>query len=281
MSDTERALLAAVRENPADDLPRLMLADEIELAEPERAEFVRVQVELSRREWVCEGCRPGRVYCYEGCPDCDDHSALRRRERELLDEHWSGWIRGAGLVPDGWKLSTDGDSFHVWHDAPFDDGFRFQFRRGFVASVSLPLAALVGGPCGRCDNGIVRHAHVHSGRIVASEKCRHCTPGVAPALFSCQPVERVSLTDRETHPSPPGLSGPWAFYRADPRRIVAADRYVLPEGLFWHPGGWLSENGNWKDFPTRQAAEDWLSAACVAYGRGLAGLTPPAAGLKK
>jgi uncharacterized protein (TIGR02996 family) len=62
MSD-ESALLAAIRAAPADDAPRLVYADWLdEHGQPERAEFIRVQIALART----------------------DDSALRRREAELL-----------------------------------------------------------------------------------------------------------------------------------------------------------------------------------------------------
>src|SRR5690349_19170012 len=52
MSD-ERALLAAIWEDPYDDSVRLVYADWLdENGQPERAEFIRVQIELARfDEW--------------------------------------------------------------------------------------------------------------------------------------------------------------------------------------------------------------------------------------
>ena len=58
--------LAAIRAAPDDDAPRLIYADWLdEHGQPERAEFIRVQCELARRE----------------SPE------LRRREAELLAQH--------------------------------------------------------------------------------------------------------------------------------------------------------------------------------------------------
>ena len=60
------ALLVAIRAAPDDDAPRLVYADWLdEHGQPERAEFIRVQCELARRE------TPG----------------LRGREAELLVTH--------------------------------------------------------------------------------------------------------------------------------------------------------------------------------------------------
>src|SRR5262245_38829145 len=64
MSDCA-ALLAAIREAPDDDAPRLVYADWLdEHGQPERAEFIRVQCELARH----------------------DSAELRTREAELLAE---------------------------------------------------------------------------------------------------------------------------------------------------------------------------------------------------
>src|SRR6476659_1135869 len=78
MSD-ESALLAAIRAAPEDDAPRLVYADWLdEHGQPERAEFIRVQIELARR----------------------DAPALRRRQAELLAEHhdaFAGPLAAPGL----------------------------------------------------------------------------------------------------------------------------------------------------------------------------------------
>lgn len=72
------ALLAACRARPADDLPRLVLADWLdENGQPERAEFVRIQVEVSHPT-----------------ADVARIRALKKREAELLAEHESEWVGG-------------------------------------------------------------------------------------------------------------------------------------------------------------------------------------------
>jgi uncharacterized protein (TIGR02996 family) len=68
------ALIAAIRAAPDDDAPRLVYADWLdEHGQPERAEFIRVQCELARRD----------------APD------LRSREAELLAAHHDAF---AGLL---------------------------------------------------------------------------------------------------------------------------------------------------------------------------------------
>lgn len=72
------ALLAACRARPADDLPRLVLADWLdENGQPERAEFVRVQVELSHPT-----------------ADAERIDRLKKREANLLAEHEGEWVSG-------------------------------------------------------------------------------------------------------------------------------------------------------------------------------------------
>jgi len=82
----KQLLMSAIIANPDDDTPRLMYADEIELAEPERAEFIRVQCELahpnyrSHIEWshVCE---------FPKCRICE----MLKCQDELWKEHAHKW----------------------------------------------------------------------------------------------------------------------------------------------------------------------------------------------
>lgn len=78
MSDAT-ALLAAIRAAPEDDAPRLVYADWLEEhGQPERAEFIRVQCELARR----------------------DSLALRQREAELTARYcevFAGSLASPGI----------------------------------------------------------------------------------------------------------------------------------------------------------------------------------------
>lgn len=101
---TDRAaLLAAIRANRDDDTARLAFADWLEdrcdPPEPERAEFIRVQVELSHLlvDGKCPRCKD-----YGGpCNTCEftPIETLRRRERELF------------VSAGGWNLVG-------WNDVP-------------------------------------------------------------------------------------------------------------------------------------------------------------------
>ena len=259
MSDAD-ALLRAILSDPADDLPRLMLADEIELAEPERAEFIRLQCELARLGSECRG--GGEGWCGRlgggGCTPC----ALRRRERELLAWFVAEDLSvGLGLPPH--------ESLHTTDSGWICPGLGVELipRRGFVAEVFLPLATFAGGgPCEVC-----RHWARGPGTFMdlGHPYCGACrgkglTTGIAPALFAAQPVERVTLTDRE----PYWNGGGFCWYRASRDRPTWAppDSAVLPNG-FLVP--------RLASFISVGDATDWLSRRAVAWGRDLAGLPPP------
>src|SRR3954471_965343 len=98
MSDHD-ALLAAICAQPDEDTPRLAFADYLEENDqPERAAFVRAQVELARTPaW-----EPFAVHC-------------RWRQRD--------WVTGQPFRPT--LPHTDG--FHVeWHQLPFRRGLGYQ-----------------------------------------------------------------------------------------------------------------------------------------------------------
>ena len=194
------ALLRTIIVDPADDTPRLVYADWLEEnGEPDRAEFIRVQVKLARL-----GDNPE---CSRGTPNADDcgdprcprrrHSRLRRREREL-------WAKAAddamqadeplwGVLPTWHVAGWSPNELHVVRLR--DEGhpeFRLRFRRGFVSAVTC----------------------------TAEDWVEH-----GDALVGCQPVERVALT---TWPSrDPGWSeylwrdgGDLAVFRVCGREVL-------------------------------------------------------------
>jgi uncharacterized protein (TIGR02996 family) len=73
---SEEAFLRAIQEDPDDDLPRQVLADWLDdTGRPERAEFIRVQLELAR-----------------GVADPVQRNRLLYREEELLKKHVRDWL---------------------------------------------------------------------------------------------------------------------------------------------------------------------------------------------
>lgn len=79
MNDRD-ALLHAIGEHPAEDTPRLMYADWLEEnGDPERADFIRIQVELARQP--------------------ENATELRRREAELWVAHRHAWRESLPELP--------------------------------------------------------------------------------------------------------------------------------------------------------------------------------------
>jgi uncharacterized protein (TIGR02996 family) len=126
MSDGE-LLLRAILDQPKEDTPRLVYADWLEEnGRPERAEFIRVQVELARID-VCP--MDPKVYREKWSP-------LRRRERELLGlardmwfDHWlTSWTSSlAPTRPVAQYFAED------YYDEPAIEAL---FARGFVSHVT-------------------------------------------------------------------------------------------------------------------------------------------------
>ncbi len=176
----EAALLTAVLDDYDDDLPRLALADFWEEhGQPERAEFVRVQVALAAWKGVdgehCPECGQHwkwRVGAGESeWSDCkndhrwnsNDYRTLRRREGELLN-----------AVPAG---ATSANKFFWLDNATFE-------------------ATIMGGASPEAvSSGLVwRRGFVHSITCTAADWLEH-----GDAILAAQPVEEVTLTTWPTY----------------------------------------------------------------------------------
>lgn len=162
MSDLDD-LLNAIRANPADDAVRLIYADSLcALGEMNRAEFIRVQVELAQRgnydhdtnqpgigiKWVC---RCGREQI------CDHCIALREREYDLwLEACHDGWLGSIRDVCCCAALKIQDACDMPAHGFP---------RRGFIAEFRCPTARwLQIGP------GLVRAANVVAEAVKLTDK---------------------------------------------------------------------------------------------------------------
>jgi uncharacterized protein (TIGR02996 family) len=125
-TEVERqALLNAILAEPDDDNVRLVYADWLdEHGEQERAEFIRVQIEI--KPYKKGELAPG---CCLTCPDPERHDYLRERERELLTykfvEPTTGHFCGGGA-----------NSLFFWFDGS-GKTVEFHFRRGFIESLTL------------------------------------------------------------------------------------------------------------------------------------------------
>jgi uncharacterized protein (TIGR02996 family) len=246
------ALLAAVLASPADDLPRLVLADWLEeRGEGERAEFIRHQIHAH-------------------------NTGEREHERAMLlwallneSRDWfADALNAVRLEWDDWGVRHDGS---VGYESKHHDN-EIIARRGFVSEVRCTLAAWCGGECGRCGSAV---GWAIAGQMYGGSTCPTCsgtgrTPGIGPAVVAAHPVERVTLTDRAPILAP-GLG----------RRAWLADDTMLDQvpdncrvGLLFR---WLSKTPGYADnlrvYESAELALDALSAACLAWARA----TPPPA----
>jgi uncharacterized protein (TIGR02996 family) len=266
MCDQEAALLAAVRADPADDLPRLVYADWLEeRGEVERAELIRVQVELSLLQAASS---VDYAYCAAGgsdktsCRTCN----LKQRECELLEE------LAPSLFPDAVKVNRRWVTDRNWGEVPWlepclsdaTSPAQYLFRRGWASEVRCTLTEWVGQPCScACtrhpESGAIGHTRCGgTGRIA----------GIGPAVCAAHPVERVEVTDREPWQERPDVFG-WWRQGGEPGG-GEDDESDLPPAVFeevaardpdYHP----SHQVVW--FPTRAAALAALSAALIAWAK--------------
>lgn len=248
MTAAEPALLRAIFENPDDDTPRLVYADELEATDPARAAFIRVQCELAG-VWPDHSdlSHQGTGLC-RGC-------VLRRREREL----WVGTVRdqfrGALLIPSSpVAVTIDG----------IDQNVRVPIllvRRGFVESVTCSFEAWAGGECGRCwgqgvparvypddtpcdacsgtgrtpslADALLWRAAVTCPGCKGAGECYHClgtgtVRNPDPPGPGCQPVREVAFTDNTSSQMAKAifLSGPMLYAKLNYPDIT----FVLPGG---------------------------------------------------
>lgn len=238
-TNTAQGLLADIIEHPeADDL-RLIYADWLDdHDEEERAEFIRVQVELAKAELRLKDSQSKR------CRECINKEWVHRGElcNKCHELEWE--------VKDRQDASYDyieSNRFELgeetipgepgWHT--IDSGILsvneiiLLFRRGFVAEVHAPLAVL--------------QQHL-------------------PALVQSHPIERVRATDKE----------PWAAsggsYLWHDRRYYTDSNQEddLPGNLFELLGNTASgfyRNDPARLFPTAEAAHAALSVALLTLAR--------------
>jgi uncharacterized protein (TIGR02996 family) len=93
MTDEQR-FLETIRQNPDDDAPRLVYADWLEEhGDPDRAEFIRIDIELDRIH------KKGG----QGDQQGESNKHLYQRHRELREEHLEEWLQPvAGLHEHDW-----------------------------------------------------------------------------------------------------------------------------------------------------------------------------------
>ncbi len=236
IASNREQLLRGVLNDPFDDAPRLVYADWLEEGgEEERAEFIRVQVELDS---LLIGVN--RQSC--GALDliCDPDSsadqewkhrvlALCGRERELLaTEGKPIWGTMSKIRPEG--ITTQA---YRWASPYLLASLDWPiFRRGFVDQITLT-----------CDDFVKD----------------------AEAIFAAEPVTKVRLSDKNPHE----FTG-WQCGVNDYGEIGERPS-ELPETVFRHLLG-DGVYGNVYLYSSDAKANEGVSRACVDYGRHVAKL---------
>jgi uncharacterized protein (TIGR02996 family) len=259
VTDRDR-LLRAILDNPEEDTPRLMFADEVEADQPHRAEFIRVGCELARTPETVKVVGPDRRInrtsvekggeWWEVNPE---YKRLCDRRNELLARHAYHWlpeVPGLRRYAVGRNFGPDYVAVGYHTDAPLADGdriiplpppIRVEFRRGFVERVTCSGddwarhgdRLLAAHPVRRVtftDAGPEVRYWLADFRI---QRCRHEVGGVvvevperdAALARDDREVTRQILTARWPRIPPDG----WAF--APPQERVH--------------GTVIDENGNW------------------------------------
>jgi uncharacterized protein (TIGR02996 family) len=273
---TESGLLRAILAAPDDDLPRLVLADCLD--------------ENATASVPCDRCQTGGVCngkIYTGmdgmkwitCPKCNGrcHTGNGRAERAefiRVQVELAKWTYP--LQTNAPLIARERELLERWNRTWFHPVREwvtmYEVRRGFVDAVHCTLQHFVGDVCG-CT--MIGGEQWHD----PLPDCPDCsgtgrTEVLARRLFDRHPVTKVVLTDREPVPNQyGGQLVAWTF--GDPAHRTSDVPYSL---IHWmhRLRGEEPEGQSWIHFPTRELALSALSAACVQYGRALAGIGPPA-----
>lgn len=231
-----RDLYAAILREPACDLVRLAYADELDAAgECERAEFIRVQIEMEKFSCIHDDILTSSGRCKIGtCLRCD----LKERNWELLGPHEEGCY---------------GENWFKWFGNEFPNVNIVNCRRGFVDSVAMTMRQFMGGECRHRPQSLPRHL-----------RCQDCngtgrTPGLASVICAKWPVTEIRLTDREPMFIPPDFY----CWVGDLGRHHYPEQNIVPRDL----GPFCQ-----RTFKSREEAVTALSRDLVNYGRKAAGL---------
>lgn len=284
----QAALYAAILADPEDDTVRLAFADWCdENGESDRAEFIRVQVALSR--WSCDFKQTKEQPGWRHDCGTDDNGywlcqPLRFREDALLQRHRADWLRvecpkcgGSGSKMHGEGSSmpfpcpdcTGGDAGGLTRQAPTDShgGRAFvnptTFARGFPAVVGgCRLADVMERRCKICGSD-ERETGTRGGG------CARCDGGIvrdwqptpwALAVFRNHPVQCVPLVCRDVG----GAACSWL------RDNDVRESYSLPAVLFdavYSLHKHSQRDGDWLYYPTPEAANAALGTATADWIR--------------
>jgi len=250
----ERGLLGAILRTPAEDTPRLAYADEIEEADPARAEFIRDSCLILARHTDCPvrlaDVRSGRPVPLR-CGECE-YCTARRRAGRFYARHI--WMPGHNYAVCFEPTPLDGA-------IPDGPGITLTVSRGFVSSIRATLGVLLGGPCEFC------RGQGHFQTSGSYSECPRCgdadgvgtgrTPGVLGAVFGRQPVTSVVC---------PGVVRDGIVFRTSNDHL---NDIIRP---LWEDMGLpkCTDAACWGRGTHAHLTEDQLSPYLVQLGRGLA-----------
>ncbi len=238
MTDRQ-SFLAAIQAAPDDPQPRLSYADWLEwdapaeLRDPERAEFIRAQVELAEDKW--HKANPKMFLTPELKYRADE------RERHPLV------IRMNQLR----QIESD------WLKRNRDNSYKSAWRRGFIVKVRCTERQWMVGTCERCHG---------RGQVQFLVQCPECNGtgrrvGIGPQLVSEHTIEHLVVTDKISAVQ----HGTWLFSDAscttgpDSSRLSKEVFALFDDGLRVSPGV--------LGFFSLKQAHDAMSRAFIAWAK--------------
>ena len=182
----------AIIDSPDDLNLRLVYADWLEEHGDPRGEFIRVQCELA--EMNHQKSLP-KFYSEKTYGECHNFGtkalALHYREQELFKQEANCFF---GQL----SQSIVGQAFHWKCPRVENANWKFEFRRGFVESVSCRLADWVGGPCEQCGGtGVAFNVNVGSSNCPVCHGTGHIN-AFGPLLVRTAPIRELILTGLES-----------------------------------------------------------------------------------
>jgi uncharacterized protein (TIGR02996 family) len=256
MTDSQ-SFLAAIQAAPDDPQPRLTYADWLEwdapaeLRDPERAEFIRAQLELAEDKW------------HEADPKQFLTPDLKYRDEDYKRHPLV--IRMNQLR----KIESD------WLDRNREKSYESEWSRGFMVLVRCTEQRWVGGECERC-HGRGQVQFINGQPLTASSgnpfmvQCPECNGagrvvGIGPRLVSEHTIEQVVVKNKR----PSEQVGVWML--GDASCTTGPDEARLAKEVFRLLEGGLEVSPGVLGFPTQKAALDAMSKAYIDWARNPAG----------
>lgn len=224
-------ILQAIIAEPDDDLHRLAYADWCEENDqPERAEFIRLQIALWNEQRDCNCGSKSGGHTFKGGQHHNGPCAASQLRIEIDGK----WKRAESRAYELWvdncrKWVGIGENAHPLECLTTSPN---QYARGFIRKVE-------------CTHDI----WVDHGKKICAE----------------HPIEDVRLVDKKPAP----YAGLYCFHSKDATFRHVEDACLCPK-IHKHLTSYTQREGNdpdWRDYSTEEAAYAALSKACIAYGR--------------